>query len=100
MTNVTNEINVTQPTCHVNHESPPHAPFTTRAPHDMAKPTKKRLVLVGTGKGLAAGRRSPVRSPQPFQHAIFASEDEYDQSVESVVARIRSGQVKARTPEA
>ena len=49
-----------------------------------------------------AGNRpdAPVRSPQPFRHAIFASEAEYDQSVESVMARIRSGQVKARTPDA
>jgi hypothetical protein len=30
---------------------------------------------------------------------VFASAAEYDQSVASVVARIRSGQVKARTPD-
>ena len=62
----------------------------------MAKSTKKRLLVVRVAKGMAAG----PRSPQPFQHAIFASEAEYDQSVASVVARIRSGQVKARTPDA
>lgn len=66
----------------------------------MAKSTTKRLAFIGAGKGLAAGPRSPARLPQPFQHAVFASEAEYDQSVESVVARIRSGQVKVRTPDA
>jgi hypothetical protein len=60
----------------------------------MAKSSKKRL------KKLAAGPGSPVGSPLPFQHPVFASEAEYDQSVESVVARIRSGQVKARTLDA
>jgi hypothetical protein len=62
----------------------------------MAKSTKRRLLAVPVAKGLAAG----PRSPQPFHHAIFASEAEYDQSVASVMARIRSGQVKARTPDA
>ena len=61
----------------------------------MAKSTKKRLLAVRLAKGMAAGSRSP----QSFQHAIFASKAEYDQSVESVIARIRSGQVKARTPD-
>lgn len=65
----------------------------------MAKSTKKRLVLVGAGKGMATGPFSPARSPQPLQHAVFASEAEYDRSVASVMARIRSGQVKARTPD-
>ena len=40
---------------------------------------------------------SSVPAPRPFRHAVFASEAEYDQSVASVVARIRGGQVKART---
>lgn len=62
----------------------------------MAKSRKKRLLVVHVAKGMAAG----PRAPQAFQHAIFASEAEYDRSVESVVARIRSGQVKARTPDA
>ena len=66
----------------------------------MAKSTKKRFLTFRVAKGMAAGPRPPARSPQPFQHAIFASEAEYDQSVESVMARIRSGQVKARTPDA
>ena len=66
----------------------------------MAKSIKKRLLVVRVAKGLAAGPPAPARSPQPFRHAIFASEAEYDQSVESVVARIKSGQVKARTPDA
>ena len=66
----------------------------------MAKSPRKRLLVVRVAKGIAAGSRPPGRSPQPFQHPIFASEAEYDQSVESVVARIRSGQVKARTPDA
>ena len=66
----------------------------------MSKSTKKRLLVVRFAKGMAAGPRSPARSPQPFQHAVFASEAEYDQSVASVVTRIRSGQVKACTPEA
>ena len=66
----------------------------------MAKSTKKRLLVVRVAKGLAAGPRSPARSPQPFRHAIFASEAEYDQSVASVVARIRSGQMLPRTPDA
>ena len=65
----------------------------------MAKSINKRLLVVRVAKGMAAGPRSPARSPRPFQHAIFASEAEYDQSVASVVARIRSGQVKARTPD-
>lgn len=34
-----------------------------------------------------------------FAHAVFSSEAEYDASVESVVARIKSGQVKARQPD-
>ena len=70
----------------------------------MAKSTKKRLLAVRVAQGVAVGPRlpvrSPARSPRPFQHAIFASEAEYDQSVASVVARTRSGQVKARTPDA
>jgi hypothetical protein len=66
----------------------------------MAKSTKKRLLVVRVAKGLAIGLRAPAHSPQPFRHAIFASGAEYDQSVASVVARIRSGQVKARTPDA
>lgn len=66
----------------------------------MAKSTKKRLLVVRVAKGLVTGLRSPARSPQSFRHAVFASEAEYDQSVASVVARIRSGQVKARTHEA
>ena len=61
----------------------------------MAKSSKKHLRVVRVAKGEPAG----PRAPQPFQHAIFASEAEYDQSVASVVARIRSGQVKARTPD-
>ncbi|WBO86750.1 hypothetical protein [Hymenobacter yonginensis] len=60
----------------------------------MAKSPKKRLKKLPAGPGLPAG------SPKPFQHAIFASEAEYNQSVESVMARIQSGQVKARTPDA
>ncbi|MBB4603599.1 hypothetical protein HNQ93_004226 [Hymenobacter luteus] len=62
----------------------------------MKKSTKKRLLIVRVAKGLAVG----PRAPRTFYHAIFASEAEYDQSVESVVARIRSGQVKARTLDA
>ena len=48
---------------------------------------------------MAAGPFSSVPAPQSFCHAVFASEAEYDQSVASVVARIQSGQVKARTPD-
>lgn len=59
---------------------------------------KKRVVL-RLGKAKAVGPFSPVRPPRPFRHAIFASEAEYDRSVESVVARILSGQVPARTPD-
>ena len=66
----------------------------------MAKLTNKRRSVVGVAKRLAARPGPAARSPQPFHHAIFASEAEYDQSVESVVARIRSGAVKARTPDA
>ncbi|HEX8656645.1 MAG TPA: hypothetical protein VF690_03890 [Hymenobacter sp.] len=42
---------------------------------------------------------SPARPLPPFRHDVFASAAEYDYSVASVVARIRSGQVKARTPD-
>ena len=66
----------------------------------MAKSTQKRRSVVGVAKRLAAGPCSPISVSRPFQHPIFTSEAEYDQSVESVVARIRSGEVKARTPEA
>ena len=66
----------------------------------MAKSTKKRLLVVRVAKGLTVGLRAPARSPQPFRHAVFASEAEYNQSVASVVAHIRSGQVKVRTPDA
>ena len=66
----------------------------------MAKSTKKRPPVVGAEKKLAAGRCAPLSVPRPFRHAVFASEAEYDQSVASVVARIQSGQVKARTPDA
>lgn len=66
----------------------------------MAKSTERRLFFIRITKGTATGPHPLARLPQPFQHAIFASEAEYDQSVESVVARIRSGQVKARTPDA
>jgi hypothetical protein len=62
----------------------------------MKKPTRKRLLIVRVAKKMATG----PQAPRPFHHAIFASEAEYDQSVESVVARIRSGQVKARALEA
>jgi len=65
----------------------------------MATSPKKRLPLVGREQELAAGPRSSARPPRPFRHPVFASEAEYDQSVASVVARIRSGQVKARTPD-
>lgn len=34
-----------------------------------------------------------------FSHDIFSSQEEYDQSVASVVARIKSGAVKARQPD-
>lgn len=48
-------------------------------------------------KGKATG---PASRPQkPFQHDVFSSEEEYNQSVDSVVERIMSGQVKARTPD-
>ena len=66
----------------------------------MAKAPKKRLLVVRVKKRFAAGPCSPAPSLRPFQHAIFASEAEYDQSVAGVVARIRSGQVKARIPDA
>ena len=65
----------------------------------MKKITKKRLRIVGMERKPAPDAGSPAGSSVPFQHPIFASEAEYDQSVESVVARIRSGQVKARLPD-
>ena len=65
----------------------------------MAKSPKKRLPVVGLEQELAAGPRSPDRPPRPFRHPVFASAAEYDQSVASVVACLRSGQVKARTPD-
>lgn len=53
-----------------------------------------------TGKfSKAAGAVAPGPTPKPFQHDVFATEAEYDQSVENVVNRIKSGQVKARTPD-
>jgi hypothetical protein len=51
-------------------------------------------------KRMGAGPFSSVPTPRPFRHTVFASEAEYGQSVASVVARIRTGQVQARTPEA
>lgn len=51
-------------------------------------------------KWMGAGPFPSLPTPQPFRHAVFASEAEYDQSVASVVARILSGRVKARTPDA
>lgn len=65
----------------------------------MAKSTKKRPLVVGIEKKLAVSPCAPSSVTRPFQHPVFASEAEYDQSVESVIARIRSGQVKARTPD-
>ena len=53
----------------------------------------------GKAKEMAAKSISSIPAPRPFRHAVFASEAEYDRSVASVVARIHSGQVKARTPE-
>ena len=53
----------------------------------------------GKVKGMGAGPFLSVSAPRPFRHAVFASEAEYDRSVASVVARIQSGQVKARTPD-
>ena len=50
-------------------------------------------------KEMAAKSISSIPAPRPFRHAVFASEAEYDRSVANVVARIHSGQVKARTPE-
>lgn len=65
----------------------------------MTKAIKKRLRIVGIGKKQDTNVCSTACSSPPFQHPIFASEAEYDQSVESVVARIRSGQVTARHPD-
>lgn len=48
---------------------------------------------------MGAGPFSSVPMPQPFRHAVFASEAEYDQSVAGGMARILNGQVKARTPD-
>ena len=53
----------------------------------------------GKVKGMGAGPFLFVSAPRPFRHAVFASEAEYDRSVASVVARIQSGQVKARPPD-
>ena len=53
----------------------------------------------GKAKRMVAGPFSSVSAPRPYRHAVFASEAKYEQSVASVVARIRSGQVKARSPE-
>ena len=66
----------------------------------MAKSTNKRRAVGGVAKRLAASPRSSISVPRPFQHPIFTSEAEYDHSVESVIARIRSGEVEARTPDA
>ena len=84
---------------YLNHQPSPRAPFAARAPQPIAKSPKKRLLVVGPEQELAAGPRSPAQSPRPFRHPVFATEAEYDRSVASVVARIQSGQVKARTPD-
>ena len=55
--------------------------------------------VVGKAKGMVAGTFLSVQAPRPFRHAVFASEAEYERSVASVVARIQSGQVKARPPD-
>ena len=39
----------------------------------------------------------PVR--KPAWQAVFATEEEYDKSVASVVARIKSGEVQPRVPD-
>jgi hypothetical protein len=62
----------------------------------------KGKALVGSVLSQAAKTvsQTSVPSKKPsFSHDIFTSEEEYNQSVESVVARIRSGQVTAREPD-
>ena len=60
---------------------------------------QEKQVVRGEAKRMAADPFSSVPAPQPFRHAVFASEAEYDKSVASVVACILNGQVKARTPD-
>jgi len=45
---------------------------------------------------------APQKTPsgrKPAWQAVFASEEEYDKSVASVVARIKSGEVQPRVPD-
>lgn len=47
-------------------------------------------------------RSAPQKTPsvrKPAWQAVFATEEEYDKSVASVVARIKSGEVQPREPD-
>lgn len=63
------------------------------------EPAREKPSVQGATKKEADGSFSTDSARRPFRHAVFTSEAEYDQSVASVVARIRSGLVKARTPD-
>jgi len=75
-------------------KSAPMQPEQGRAERSKSGPN------AGT-KLFAEMQRAPraVAAKPTFSHAVFASEAAYDRSVESVVARIKSGAVKARQPD-
>jgi hypothetical protein len=52
-------------------------------------------------RGVSAGQTKTPEQPsnEPFQNDVFASEAEYDRSVASVIARIKSGEVKPIEPD-
>lgn len=68
----------------------------------MAKGLEKHALLI-TARPVSSPRRTasaPKRRESHFYpKEIFSNQAEYDASVDSVVARIKSGVVQARTPD-
>ncbi|MGI4871658.1 MAG: hypothetical protein ACRYFX_10820 [Janthinobacterium lividum] len=59
-----------------------------------------QLISAKAARSVAKPTAAPKRRDTHFYpKEIFSSQAEYDASVDSVVARIKSGEVKARTPD-
>jgi hypothetical protein len=54
---------------------------------------------MATVKKIAALHSRKPTTRKPAWQAVFATEEEYDKSVASVVARIKSGEVQPRVPD-